>query len=152
MNEDFRDIIGALLEEGARFLVAGAHALAVHGIPRATGDLDLWIERNPDNAERVWRSIIRFGAPVEALDISVEDLCEPELVIQIGLPPRRVDILTDLTGVDFGSAWDSRVVLAIGELDVPFLGRESLIQNKRATGRLKDLADLEALGESPRSA
>jgi len=152
LNEDFRDIIGALLEEGARFLVAGAHALAVHGIPRATGDLDLWIERNPDNAERVWRSIIRFGAPVEALDISVEDLCEPELVIQIGLPPRRVDILTDLTGVDFGSAWDSRVVLAIGELDVPFLGRESLIQNKRATGRLKDLADLEALGESPRSA
>jgi hypothetical protein len=149
LNEDFRDIIRTLLEGGARFLVAGAHALAVHGIPRATGDLDLWIERDPDNAERVWRSIIRFGAPVEALDVSVEDLSEPELDIQIGLPPKRVDILTDLTGVAFGSAWESRVVLAIGELDVPFLGRESLIQNKRATGRLKDLADLEALGESP---
>lgn len=149
MNEDFRDIIRALLEEGARFLVAGAHALAVHGIPRATGDLDLWIERDPDNAERVWRSIVRFGAPVEELDVSVEDLSKPELVIQIGLPPRRVDILTDLTGVDFGRAWDSRVVLAVGELEVPFLGRDSLIQNKRSTGRLKDLADLEALGESP---
>ena len=91
MNEDFRDFIKALLECGARFLVAGAHALAVHGIPRATGDLDVWIERDPGDAERVWEAIIRFGAPVESLEVSVEDRSKPDTVVQIGLPPRRVE-------------------------------------------------------------
>jgi hypothetical protein len=148
LNEDFLDILRALLAEDARFLVAGAHALAVHGVPRATGDLDIWIDRDPANSERVWRAIISFGAPVESLDVSVDDLCKPGFVVQIGLAPRRIDILTDLTGVAFEDAWTDRVVHSVEGVDVPFLGRRSLIQNKRAVGRLKDLADLEALGES----
>ena len=148
MNEEFLDILRALLDEGARFLVAGAHALAVHGVPRATGDLDIWIDRDPANGARVWRAIISFGAPVESLGVSVGDLGEPDTVVQIGLEPRRIDLLTDLTGVDFEDAWTDRVVHSVEGVAVPFLGRRSLIKNKRATGRLKDLADLEALGES----
>ena len=142
-------MLKALLECGARFLVVGAHALAVHGIPRATGDMDIWIDRDPGNCERVWQAIIRFGVPVETLEVTQQDLARPDVVVQIGLPPRRIDILTDLTGVDFASAWVERVGQEIGDLEVPFLGRASLIQNKRVTGRLKDLADLEALGETP---
>ena len=148
MNEDFRDMLKALLESDARFLVVGAHALAVHGIPRATGDLDVWIDRDPDNCQRVWQAIIRFGVPVETLEVTQEDLARPNVVVQIGLPPRRIDMHTDLTGIDFASAWSERVGQEVGDLEVPFLGRASLIQNKRATGRLKDLADLEALGET----
>lgn len=148
MNEDFRDILALLIEEGARFLVVGAHALAVHGVPRATGDLDVWIARDPANVERTWRALLRFGAPVEALGVSKSDLATPGHVIQIGLPPRRIDLLTEISGVDFEAAWSSRVSSRAGDLDVPFLGRDQLVANKRAMGRLKDLADLEALGVS----
>ena len=148
MNEDLVDILAALLAEDARFLIAGAHALAVHGVPRATGDLDIWIDRDPSNVERVWRALVAFGAPVESLDVSIADLRQPGIVVQIGLPPRRIDLLTDLTGVRFEDAWPDRVVHTVEGIRMPFLGRRSLIQNKRATGRLKDLADLEALGES----
>jgi hypothetical protein len=147
LNEDFRDILRMLIEEGARFLVVGAHALAVHGVPRATGDLDIWIERDPANSEHVFNALLRFGAPVATLGISKRDLEEPGMVVQIGLPPRRIDLLTDITGVDFATAWGSRFTSGIGDLEVPFLGRAQLIANKRATGRLRDLADLEALGE-----
>jgi hypothetical protein len=135
------------LDEGARFLVSGAHALALHGVPRATGDLAIWIERDPANSERVWRAIISFGAPVESLGVSVDDLGEPRIVVQLGLAPRRIDLLTDLTGLEFEDAWTDRLVRSVEGMEVPFLGRRSLIQNKRATGRLKDLADLEALDE-----
>lgn len=100
MNDDFLDLLRALLTEDTRFLVVGAHALAVHGVPRATGDLDVWLETDQQNAARAWRGLSHFGAPV-------------------------------------------------ADLSVPFLGRAALIANKRATGRLKDLADLEALGERP---
>jgi len=142
LNDDFRDILGLLLEEGARFLVVGAHAMAVHGVPRATGDLDVWIARAPDNAERTWKALLRFGAPVAALGVSEADLLKPETVVQIGLPPRRIDLLTDITGVDFERGWAGRVSSRVADLDVPFLGRTELLVNKRATGRPKDLADL----------
>ena len=146
MNEDFRDLLASLLEAGARFLVVAAHALAVHGVPRATGDLDVWIDRNPTNVERVWTALTRFGAPVAALGIRQQDLAAADTVVQIGTPPRRIDILTQISGVDFEEAWASRAVQKVVGLSIPFLGREKLLQNKRATGRLKDLADLEALG------
>jgi hypothetical protein len=146
VNEDFRDLLASLLEAGARFLVVGAHALAVHGVPRATGDLDVWIDRDPTNVERVWTALTRFGAPVAALGIRQQDLAAADTVVQIGTPPRRIDILTQISGVDFEEAWASRAVRKVVGLSIPFLGREKLLQNKRATGRLKDLADLEALG------
>lgn len=134
-----------MLDEGAEFLVVGAHALAVHGVPRATGDLDIWVRPEPANAARVWRALVRFGAPVEALGIRQADLARPDQVIQLGLPPRRIDLLTAISGVDFDRAWDERVERPIDARDVPFLSRDLLIANKRATGRTKDLADVETL-------
>jgi hypothetical protein len=147
LNEDFLDFLRALAEAGARFLVVGAHALAVHGIPRATVDLDVWIDRADDNIERVWRALHAFGAPLDALGIRRGDLAQPDTVVQFGVPPRRVDLLTGITGVTFDEAWKDRVNHRIGDITVPFIGRNALVANKRATGRLKDLADVEALGE-----
>jgi hypothetical protein len=118
-------------------------------VPRATGDIDVWIERSPDNAERVWRALEAFGAPTVALGVRREHLEAPDMVIQIGLPPRRIDVLTGVSGLAFDDAWRDRIVHRIEHLDVPFLGRDSLIRNKRASGRFKDLGDLEALGEDP---
>jgi hypothetical protein len=146
VNEDFRDLLAALLAEGARFLVVGAHALAVHGFPRATGDLDIWIDRDPANVERVWAALLRFGAPLDALEVSRQTLGTPGMVVQLGVPPRRIDLLTEISGVEFQEAWRARVENPVATLAVPFLGRRELLRNKRASGRAKDLADLEALG------
>ena len=147
MNEDFTDFLTALIEAQARFLVVGAHALAVHGVARATGDLDVWIDATPDNAARVWAALQAFGAPVETLDASVDDLSQPDRVLQLGLPPRQIDVMTDISGVEFDEAWGSKVFQAVGSLDVPFLSRADLVRNKKAAGRTRDLADLEDLGE-----
>jgi len=149
MNQDFIDFLAALLRADVRFLVVGAHALAVHGVPRATGDIDIWIERTASNVDRVWRALQDFGAPVHVLHLSKEDLLRPDMVVQIGLPPRRIDLLTDLSGVTFADAWADRMVHRLHAFDVPFLGRTAFLQNKRASGRFKDLADIEALGEQP---
>lgn len=119
--------------------------MAVQGVPRATGDLDIWIERRPENVDRVWRALLQFGAAVESPDVSKQDLEKAETVLQIGLPPRRIDVLTSITGLNFESAWRSRVSHPAGGMDVPFIARQELLQNKRATGRLRDLADVEAL-------
>jgi len=138
-------MLSALREAGAEFLVVGAHALAIHGRPRATGDLDLWVRPTPENAARVWRALADFGAPLDS--ITVADLTRPDVVFQIGVAPRRIDILTSISGVEVSEAWGGRGTVPIGDLTVPGLGREALIANKRAVGRLQDLADLEALGE-----
>lgn len=145
MNEDFLDFLRALLGKRARFLIVGAHALAVHGVPRATGDLDVWIDTSPDNAAKVWLALLTFGAPVEGLGVDQGDLERPNQVIQIGLPPRRIDLLTTISGVDFEAAWSTRTVHSVSGLDIPFLGYDEFIANKRAAGRAKDLADLEEL-------
>lgn len=150
MNEDFRDLLAALVAAGARFLVVGAHALAVHGIPRATGDLDVWIVPEAPNAERVFDALARFGAPMAAMGVTREDLTRTDQVVQIGLPPRRIDILTSISGVPFEEAWADRITHEVEGLSIPFIGRAALVKNKRAAGRAKDLADLEALGEGPR--
>lgn len=145
MNQDFLDLLRALLETEARFMVVGAHAMAVHGVPRATGDLDVWVSLDPENAGRVWQSLLKFGAPLAGPALSRSDLETPETVVQIGLPPRRIDLMTTLTGLDFETAWPNRTVHHVGRLEIPFLGREDLVANKRATGRPKDLADLDVL-------
>ena len=145
MNDDFRDFLLALVRAGAEFLVVGAHAMAVHGIPRATGDLDIWIRPDRANVSRVWNAIVAFGAPVVAMGISREDLEVQGTVVQLGLPPRRIDLLTQLSGLAFDEAWGRRVAVPVEQVDIPFLGRDDLIRNKRATGRPKDVADLAAL-------
>ena len=148
MVEDFRDLLAELVAADARFLIVGAHALGVHGVPRATADLDIWVERSPDNAQRIWTALSAFGAPLDELNISAADFNRPEIVVQFGLPPHRIDILTDVSGVTFDEAWPERVDEFFEDVLVSFLGRSALIQNKRAAGRTKDLADLESLGEA----
>lgn len=147
MIEDFRAVLEELLRAQARFLVVGAHALGVHGVPRATVDLDIWIDRSPDNAGRVWAALAAFGAPLHALKIAQTDFVRPDVVVQFGLPPYRIDILTAISGVTFDEAWRERVEDYFNGVRVPFIGRSAFIRNKRASGRKKDLADLEALGE-----
>ena len=151
MNDDFHDLLDALLQAEARFLIVGAHAMAVHGVPRATGDLDVWVSPEPANAERVWAALTSFGVPVGQFGVSREDLQKPGMVVQIGLPPRRIDILTEVSGLDFDDAWNGRTTHSIGSRSVPFLGREDLIRNKRASGRAKDIADLETLEKQDES-
>lgn len=145
MNEDFLDLLRCFLRADVRFLVVGAHAMAVHGVPRATGDIDLWVNPESENAGRAWGALLHFGAPVEEMGVRPVDLETPGLVIQIGLPPRRIDLLTRISGVEFEAAWSNRVVHEAGGLAIPFLGRDDLLQNKRASGRPKDLADLDTL-------
>jgi hypothetical protein len=146
-NSDFRDLLAALLAAEVKFLVVGAHALSAHGHPRATGDLDLWVEPTAENAGRVWLALASFGAPAESLGVHADDFATPDVVVQIGIPPRRIDLLTSISGVSFAEAWPARVEIEVEGLRLPFLGRAELVRNKRATGRLQDLADLEALGE-----
>lgn len=148
MIDDWADLLLALLDAHARFLIVGAHALSVHGVPRATQALDVWLDPAPDNAARVWAALAAFGAPLDELVVSVTDLSDEETVVQVGLPPNRVDLLSGLSGVaSFDEAWEGRITHNVRGRDVPFLGRAALVANKRATGRLKDQADLHALRE-----
>src|SRR5215211_7399088 len=106
MNPDFVDLLRAFIAADVRFLIVGAYALAVHGRPRATGDLDVWVEASPDNASRTLRALAAFGAPMA--DLSENDFTRPGVTYQIGVPPGRIDILTELTGLTFDEAWPSR--------------------------------------------
>ena len=142
MNRDFAEMLSALSEAGADFLIVGAHALAAHGIVRATGDIDIWVKPTRENAERVIRA---FGAPL--LDLTVDDLTKADTVFQIGVDPSRVDILAGISGVAFDDAWGRRLVLDIEGVTVPVLSRTDFVTNKRASGRPKDLLDLDLLGD-----
>jgi hypothetical protein len=139
LNPDFLDILSAFSEEKVDYMVVGAYALAFHGLPRATGDIDLWIQCSDENAVSVWRSLARFGAPLS--DLTIDDLKTPGTVFQIGLAPRRVDILTSISGVDFAEARPDCKQVEIEGLTVPVIGRAHLLRNKQAAARPKDLAD-----------
>ena len=143
MNPDFVDLLRAFVAADVRFLIVGAYALALHGRPRATGDLDVWVEATPENAARVMRALAEFGAPLT--EISAADFAGEGVTYQIGVPPGRIDILTDLTGLTFAEAWDDRLQRPFADVEVDFIGRAAFIQNKRATGRPKDLGDIEGM-------
>jgi hypothetical protein len=143
MNRDFVEMLSALRDAGAEYLVVGAHALAAHGRPRATGDLDLWVRPTPANARRVYTALQSFGAPLQ--DLKVDELASPDLVFQIGVPPARIDVLTSVSGLTFDEAWPDRLTIRIEQVDVPVIGREALIRNKRAAGRPRDVADIAEL-------
>ena len=143
MNPDYRDMLSALCEEKAEFLLVGAYALAVHGHPRATGDMDLWIRISDENARRVWNALKRFRAPLSQL--SVDDLKTPDLVFQFGIAPRRIDLVTSIDGVKFEDAWPERETINVDGYNIAVIGRLHLVQNKRATGRPQDLADVARL-------
>ncbi len=143
LNSDYREMLQCLLDEEAEFLVVGAYAMAAHGVPRATGDIDLWVRANPDNARRVFRALARFGAPLAGTDPL--EFAAPGMVFQIGVAPRRIDILTGIDGVSFEEAVGERLLACIDGLEIPVLSLDRLIANKRASGRPKDLLDLELL-------
>jgi hypothetical protein len=144
MNQDFLDLLRAFSDHSVRFMVVGAYALAVHGRPRATGDLDVWIDPTPDNAARLMLALGQFGAPTT--QVTAEDFSRPGVVFQMGLPPLRIDVLTELSGLTFEEAWLGRTQAAFDTITVDVIGREAFIKNKRATGRARDLGDIEALG------
>jgi hypothetical protein len=146
-NDDFVDVVTALTQAGCEFLVVGAHALAAHGAPRATGDLDLFVRPTAENAARVFRALVAFGAPLDAHGVAPADFATPGTIYQMGLPPRRIDVLTSLSGVTFDEAAAAPVMGRLGRLAVPCIGLDAMIANKRASGRTKDLADAEALEE-----
>jgi hypothetical protein len=145
LNTDFRDLLQSLCEERVAFLVVGAYAVAYHGHPRTTGDMDIWVHATPDNAGRTWRALARFGAPLQALGVTQQDFERPDMVVQIGVAPRRIDLLTGISGVRFADAWTQRVEVPWGGHQVAFLGLEDLLKNKRSTGRAKDSLDAEEL-------
>jgi hypothetical protein len=147
VNEDFEDILALLIEHHAEFLIVGAHALAVHGAARATGDIDILVRPTRANAERVCDALRAFGAPLRLHGVGPAELSTEGNVYQLGLPPRRIDILTKIDGVSFDEAWQGHVTVDNGERRLPFLGRDELVKNKAAAGRPKDLADIALLAE-----
>ncbi|MBI4870058.1 MAG: nucleotidyltransferase [Candidatus Riflebacteria bacterium] len=136
-------MLSAFCAEGVEFVVVGGYAIAAHGRPRSTGDIDLFVRASAANAERVWRALKRFGAPLAG--VSVRDFEDPDLIFQIGVEPCRIDVITSISGVDFESVWDRRIQFEVEGIVVPVIGREDLVANKRASGRHKDLADVEML-------
>ena len=146
LNPDFRDMLSAFAAERVEYLVVGAYAMASHGYVRATGDLDLWVRPERDNAARVLRALSAFGAPTAGL--SEVDFEDADAVLQIGVAPRRIDVLTSIDGVTFGEAWEARREVEIDGVHVPVIGRVHLIRNKEATGRPKDRLDVERLRDA----
>ncbi len=147
MNPDFRDLLAEFNAAGVEYLVVGAHALAAHGHVRATKDLDVWVNPSPGNASKVLDALGSFGAPLQ--DLVAHDLTQPGLIFQVGLPPVRIDVLTSIDGVEFAEAWAERVETTFAGQPAAVLSRRHLIQNKRTTGRLQDLADIEQLESLP---
>ena len=140
LNPDFIDILSAFSDEEVDYLVVGAFAMAFHGYVRATGDIDLWIRDSDENANKVWRALSKFGAPLS--NLSVADLSTPEMVFQMGVEPNRIDILTAISSVDFDTAWNRRVTFEFESLSIPVIDKASLLLNKKATNRPKDAGDI----------
>jgi hypothetical protein len=139
VNRDFSDMLCALCAARVEFLIVGAYALAAHGLPRATGDLGIWVRPDPENAERVLTALRAFGAPL--FDLRADDLLRDDTVFQLGVPPARIDLMTGITGVTFDAAWRGRMETTVGGQVVPVIGLAELLQNKEATGHPKDEAD-----------
>jgi hypothetical protein len=147
LDRDFREFVGSFIGHEVRFLLIGGYALAAHGLPRATGDLDTWVWLDRDNASKIIAALDEFG--FGSLGLSVDDFVEPEIVVQLGYPPHRIDIITSIDGVDFDDAWERRMMVNVGGVEVPIIGREELILNKIAAGRPQDLADVARLRAGP---
>lgn len=139
LSQDFIDILSAFSEEKVDYLLVGSYAMAFHGWARATGDIDLWVRPSKENAEKVWRALQKFGAPLRDLDI--QDLQLPEMVFQMGVPPNRIDIITAIDGVTEEEVWSRKETVDMYNLTIPLIGKSDLLINKKATGRPKDQVD-----------
>jgi len=140
LNLDFKDMLSCLKDEKVDFIIVGAYALAAHGFPRATGDIDIWVRNSFENAQKIMRALIKFGAPISHL--SEEDFTAPDIIIQLGVEPCRIDLLTGIDGVGFDEAWQNKVIITIDDLEIGVLSKEDLLRNKLATGRDKDQGDI----------
>ena len=143
MNPDFKELLLAFNAHDVEYLVVGAHALAAHGHVRATKDLDLWVRPEKSNAQKVLRALSEFGAPLR--DLTVDDLSRKETIFQMGLPPIRVDVITDIDGVEFAEAWPDRLETLFGGVPAFVISRHHLIANKKTAARLQHLADVQQL-------
>jgi len=143
LSRDFKEFVELLNACGAEYLVVGGYAMAAHGRPRQTGYLDIWLKCDIDNARRVMSALNEFD--FGGLGLSELDFCSPDQVVQLGYPPFRIDLLTGIDGVSFDAAWKERLEYASGDLTIPFIGLDALKQNKRASGRPRDLDDLDNL-------
>ena len=143
LNEDYKEMLQSLNDENVRFLLAGAYALAAHGYPRATMDIDIWVMPSPDNADAVLRALKKFGAPFHGLTSG--DLQKSDTIFQIGVAPGRIYIITGASGLDFESAFANSIQIEIEGIKFNILSLDDLICNKKASGRTKDIADAEAL-------
>ena len=144
-QKDFRDLLELLNAHKVEYLIVGAYALAFHGAPRYTGDMDIYVKPDPTNAQRIMAALNDFG--FGSVELSASDFEVEDKVVQLGFPPVRVDIVTSITGVSWEEAVSGRIEGTYGDVRVYYIGREQFISNKRVLGRKKDLADLEALGE-----
>jgi predicted nucleotidyltransferase len=149
LPDDFRDLLVELHDAGAEFVVFGGHAVAFHGHPRATKDLGILVRADSENAERVDRALAAFGAPLEAFDVAAADFATYDGVLQIGLPPRRIDILNRADGITFDEAVADAGSFEIEGRRIPVIGLDALLKNKRAAAREQDLADVKALLARP---
>ncbi len=145
VQPDFRDVLELFNEHKVDYLIVGGYALAFHGAPRYTGDIDIFVRSDQDNAQRVMKALDAFG--FGSVGLKTEDFQYPDKVVQLGVPPVRIDIVTSVTNVSWETAASNRVEDKYGDVAVHYIGRNEFISNKRAIGRKKDLADLEALGE-----
>ncbi len=151
-NEDYKEMLCALVDESVDFILVGAYALAAHGFPRATVDIDLWVRPSPDNAEKVYKALVRFGAPLS--EVSATDFQKEDAVVQIGVAPRRIDFVTGVSGLTYDEASGGAIARDIDGVRVRILSMPDMIRNKLASGRPKDLEDVKTLqkqaGGSPR--
>lgn len=147
LNQDFKDMLSCLNDEKVDYIVVGAYALAAHGYVRATGDIDIWVASDKVNAGRVIDALRKFGAPV--LNLSEADLLAPDIVVQIGVAPCRVDIITGIDGVDFKEAWANKILVSVDQIKFHVLSKHDLLKNKLATGRERDQGDIAWLKNNP---
>lgn len=150
-NPDYKELLQRLNESEVRFLIVGGYAVMKYAEPHFTKDLDVWVENSSENSRRVFHALEEFGAPLEHDSITPETFTRPELTYQIGIAPVRVDILTQITGVEFNSAWNDRVQGSIFGVPVHFISLGWLIANKQATGRTSDLEQLEHIRKKAKS-
>jgi hypothetical protein len=149
LNKDFREFVELLNASGVEYLVVGGYALAAHGHPRATGDIDFWIGKAPANVGKLVDVLSAFG--FASLELQPSDFMAEDAVVQLGYPPARIDLMTSIDGVSFDECFSRRQIVVLGGVSLSFIGLEDFRANKKAVGRLKDLADLEALDDPERS-
>jgi hypothetical protein len=143
---DFDEFCGLLIDHGVEFVIVGAHALAFHGAPRFTGDLDIFVRPTDDNGRRLLAAITGFGFPVAP--VTPEDIVAGTKVVEMGVPPVQIHVMSHIDGVTWDEVWRTREIGELGSRTIAFIGREAFLRNKRAAGRPKDLADIDALRES----